>query len=237
MKIALIGYGKMGKEIERIALSRNHTISFIGDLNNKDFTADNLKDSDVAIEFTQPDAVIENIHKCFSANVPIVVGTTGWYTRFEEIKQKCIDEKQTLFYATNFSIGVNIFFEINKRLAKLMDNHSGYEVSMEEIHHIHKLDSPSGTGITLANGIIENLSRKKNWTESDRPTETELKIVVKREGEVPGTHIVHYESQIDSITLKHEAKNRIGFAAGAVKAAEWIQKKQGVYSMKDFLNL
>ena len=236
MKIALLGYGKMGKEIEKIALSKNHTISFIADLANKDYSFTELKNADVAIEFSQPDAVLSNIDKCFQANLPVVVGTTGWYNEFEKIQERCLSQNQTLFYATNFSVGVNIFFEVNKQLAKLMNPHAEYEVDMEEIHHIHKLDSPSGTGITLANGIIENLDRKTAWTENEHATADEVKINAKRMGEVPGTHTVNYSSSIDKITITHEAKNRIGFASGAVLASEWLVGKKGVFTMKHLLN-
>ena len=234
MKIALIGYGKMGKAIEGIAIERGHEIVEKVDV---DGNWDEVDTADAAIEFTMPKSAVGNIEKCFSLNVPIVVGTTGWYDEFERIKTKCLDEKQALFTATNFSIGVNVFFEINKKLAQLMNPHREYEVTMEETHHIHKLDSPSGTGITLANGILENLERKTAWTEAENTTPNQLKISAFREGEVPGTHKVKYESEIDTIEIIHEAKNRKGFALGAVLAAEWIADKKGVFGMKDLLNL
>lgn len=232
MKIALLGYGKMGKAIEKIAVERGHTISFKA---NGSFTAEEILGADVAIEFSIPEAAVSNIEKCFDVKVPVVVGTTGWYNEFNRIKERCISSNNALFYATNFSIGVNIFFEINKKLAQLMNPHEDYDVSMKEIHHVHKLDSPSGTGITLAEQIIEGLDRKTNWTENHSKNDNDLIIKAEREGEVPGTHIVKYESDIDQITIEHEAKGRTGFALGAVMAAEWIVGKHGVFTMKDML--
>lgn len=238
MKIALLGYGKMGKEIEQIALKRGHEIIAKVDVTNAaSFSMDDLKKADAAIEFSMPDSAVSNIYKCFEANVPVVVGTTGWLKQLEEVKKNCADKKQGLFYASNFSIGVNVFFEVNKHLAKIMNNYTEYNVSMEEIHHIHKLDSPSGTGLSLANQILENVKRKKTWVEGDPKNESELQIIAKREGEVPGTHIVRYDSDVDQIEIKHTAHNRKGFALGAVLAAEFMKGKQGIYGMSDLLKI
>jgi len=179
---------------------------------------------------------VDNIKKCFAVNVPVVVGTTGWYERFSEVCRLCELGGHSLFHATNFSVGVNIFFEVNKKLAKLMDTQADYEIEMTEIHHTQKLDSPSGTAITLAEGIVGELDRKSKWSEEAQGQDSIL-IHAKREGEVPGTHIIDYENEIDKIEIKHEAKGRIGFATGAVVAAEWLQDKHGVYTMKDLLKL
>lgn len=238
MQIALIGYGKMGKAIEEIALKAGHTIVSRIDFN--DDVLQGIKGADVAIEFTNPEAAKGNILKCFEAKVPVVVGTTGWYNDFNEIKQLAESTGNSLFYATNFSLGVNIFFELNKHLAKLMNPHEMYEPEMEEIHHLQKKDAPSGTAITLAEGLIANLYRKKTWVnredENNKSTiPFELKIISKREGEVPGTHTITYKSDIDEIIITHQAYNRMGFATGAVKAAEWIKNKIGVYTMADML--
>jgi 4-hydroxy-tetrahydrodipicolinate reductase len=235
MNIALFGYGKMGKEIEAIALQRNHTIVLkiteenINTINEKD-----LKKADVAIEFSTPDAVINNIKNCFNANLPIVVGTTGWYANFEEIEKICSQKNGSLFHATNFSLGVNLFFKLNSYLAELMNKYTDYDVSMEEIHHIHKLDKPSGTAITLANQIIDKLNRKKKWSIDEQSSET-LYIKDVREGEVPGTHIIKYKSNIDDIEIMHKAHNRKGFALGAVIATEFLQNKKGIYTMNDII--
>lgn len=233
MKIALIGYGKMGKEIEKIALIRNHTIVLkIDETNAQDIAK--LKVADVAIEFSTPHTVLRNIEKCFESQVPVVVGTTGWYNSFEEIKNKCQSQDAALFHATNFSVGVNLFFKVNSYLAELMNKYEEYEVSMEEIHHIHKLDKPSGTAITLANQVLAKLDRKNKWSIDEKDRET---IFIKdvREGEVPGTHIVKYNSGIDDIEIMHKAHNRQGFALGAVLAAEFIQGKRGIYTMDDII--
>ena len=235
MNIALFGYGKMGKEIEAIALQRNHTVVLkiteenINSINEKD-----LKKADVAIEFSTPDAVINNIKNCFNANLPIVVGTTGWYTNFEEIEKICSQKNGSLFHATNFSLGVNLFFKLNSYLAELMNKYTDYDVSMEEIHHIHKLDKPSGTAITLANQIIDKINRKKKWSIDEQSSET-LYIKDVREGEVPGTHIIKYKSNIDDVEIMHKAHNRKGFALGAVIAAEFLQNKKGIYTMNDII--
>lgn len=233
MKIALIGYGKMGKEIEQIALSRGHEIVFTSNhaITN---SSDQINSADVAIEFSQPDAAANNILACFDLGIPVVVGTTGWYNRLNEIKSEAESKGGTLLYATNFSIGVNILFHINEKLASIMNDVQEYEPSIQEIHHLQKLDKPSGTAITIAEGILQNLDRKKQWT-LDEPSVDDLHIDVLREPEVPGTHIIKYDSEVDFIEIKHEAKSRKGFALGAVKAAEWLQNKKGVFTMKDFL--
>lgn len=236
MNIALLGYGRMGKEIEQVALERGHSIV----LKTKDsnYMDDELAMADVAIEFTRPESAVENIYRCFDNDVPVVVGTTGWYDEFEAVRDQCIQQNQALFHATNFSLGVNIFFEVNRQLAKLMNPHNSYDVSVEEIHHVHKLDSPSGTAITITDGIVDELDRKSHWVEGKKPENSEgIEIIAKRENEVPGTHIVHYQSDIDHIEIKHEAHNRKGFALGSVLAAEWVQGRGGVFTMKDLLNL
>jgi 4-hydroxy-tetrahydrodipicolinate reductase len=235
MKIALLGYGKMGKEIEKIALERQHEIVLkVNRENSSTFTLDELKKADVAIEFSTPHSVISNIGKCFEADVPVVVGSTGWYDGFEEIKKRCITDNKGLFYATNFSLGVNLFFKVNKYLAELMNNYPEYEVSMEEIHHIHKLDKPSGTAITLAEQAIERIKRKTKWSITETTKET-LFIEDKREGEVPGTHIMKYHSAIDDIEIMHKAHSRKGFALGSVVAAEFMIGKKGIYNMDDLI--
>ena len=222
MKIALIGYGKMGKTIEQIALNRGHQIVSIVDINNpEEFQSANFKSADVAIEFTTPATAFDNYMKSFAAGVPVVSGTTGWLDRIGEIKEKCEKEGKTFFYASNFSIGVNIFFALNKYLAKIMNNFPSYNISMTETHHIHKLDAPSGTAITLAEGIIENVDRKDRWTLETAEQPTDLPIHAIREGEVPGIHEVTYESDVDYISIRHDAKSRAGFALGAVVAWVW----------------
>lgn len=237
MNIALIGYGKMGKEIEQIALSRGHKITLKVDADNaSSYTIAELQKADVAIEFSTPEAAITNIFKCFEAGIPVVVGTTGWLNKLEEVMDKCLTNNNTLFYASNYSIGVNLFFKLNSYLSKLMNNYSEYNVSMEEIHHVHKLDSPSGTAITLANQVIENLSVKNKWVNSETQNKNELGIVSKRLDEVPGTHTVTYSSDVDEINISHIAHNRKGFALGAVIAAEWVKDKKGVFGMDDLMN-
>jgi len=237
MKIALLGYGKMGHEVEKIAIENGHSIDVIFD-NENDWLekAGLLKECDVAIEFSMPAIAIENIHKCFEAGIPIVVGTTGWYDRFQEISDLCLSGNNTLFYASNFSIGVNIFFEINRRLASLLEAYPTYSPAMIEIHHTQKLDAPSGTAITLANSIIAANSRYSKLTETN-PKPGEIPVQSIREGNVAGTHSITWSSDIDQITILHETKGRRGLAAGAVMAAEWVQNKHGVFTMKDILNL
>ena len=237
MNIALIGYGKMGKEIEQIAISRGHSIVLKVDIANaSSYSIDELKKADVAIEFSTPESVISNIDKCFEANVPVVVGTTGWLKHLDEVKQKCTDKNQTLFYTSNYSIGVNLFFKVNEYLAKLMNAYTTYSISMEEVHHVHKLDSPSGTAISLANQIIENNDLKQKWVNQSTDNKNELEIISKRIDEVPGTHTVTYSSEVDEISMTHTAHSRKGFALGAVIAAEWSKGKKGIFGMNDLLN-
>ena len=232
MKIALLGYGKMGKVIERIALERGHEIVLKKDESN---TFDGLSIADVAIDFSVPSAAVDNISNCFHANVPVVSGTTGWLEHFDEMVALCNEKQGGFISSSNFSLGVNIFFELNEYLAKIMSQFDSYKVTMEEIHHTQKLDAPSGTAISLAKGVIEN-SNYANWT-MDQAKNNEIHIEAKRIGDVPGTHSVTYNSIVDSIELKHTAHNREGFALGAVIAAEWLAGKKGIYSMKDVLNL
>jgi len=237
MKIAILGYGKMGQEIERIAILRKHEVALIID-SIEDWEKDGgrLGEADVAIEFSQPDAVLDNIYHCFEANVPVVVGTTGWYEDMEQVRKDCLDREQTIFYSTNFSIGVNLFFELNRNLAALMSKWVDYEISIEETHHIHKQDAPSGTAIVLANDIIRNSERKEKWVKEMSENPEELGIQSFRTENVPGTHRVKYESEVDSIEIIHTAKNRRGFAIGALLAAEWLPGKKGIYEMKDLLS-
>lgn len=232
MKIALLGYGRMGKAIEKIAIERGHDIVIRKDVEPVDI---DLSVADAAIDFSHPSAAFDNIKDCIDSKVPVVSGTTGWLDRFDEITAYCKDQDGAFIYASNYSIGVNLFFNLNAYLAKMMEQIKGYDVSMEEIHHIHKLDAPSGTAITLADDIIEN-SEKKKWN-IESPKSDDLFINVKREGEVPGTHQISYSSAIDSIEIKHTAFNRTGFALGAVVAAEWLQHKKGIFNMKDVLGL
>ena len=238
MKIALIGYGKMGKEIESIARERGHEIVTIIDINNiQDFDSSDFLSADVAIEFTRPETAVGNFLKCFERNIPVVAGTTGWLQQMNEIKAACENEGKTFFYASNYSIGVNVFFAVNKYLSRIMNQFPSYDVRMEEVHHIHKLDSPSGTGITLAEGVLANIDRKTRWEESDKPVSDDvLAIHSMREGEVPGIHSVIYESEADIISIKHDAKSRKGFALGAVMAAEFTKGKKGFLTMNDIFN-
>lgn len=234
MRIGLIGYGKMGKEIEQIALQRGHIISFKA-TSKTPLTQELLQEADVAIEFTTPHTVLTNIEKCFDANLPLVVGTTGWYDNFESIKTKCAQGGQSLFYATNFSVGVNLFWKLTEQFAKLMNSYPEYEACMQEIHHVHKLDKPSGTAITTAEKLMANQSQKDKWTLESKHGKSELFIDVIRTDEVPGTHTVYYKSAIDEISLTHLAYNRKGFALGSVLAAEFLKGKRGVYTMSDML--
>ena len=237
MKIALIGYGKMGKEIEQIALQRGHEIVSIIDENNiSEFDSTTFKSANVAIEFTTPDTAMANFRKCFASSVPVVAGTTGWLEHLPEVKDYCDAKGQTFFYASNYSLGVNVFFAVNKYLAKIMNQFPDYSVKMEEIHHIHKLDAPSGTAITLAEGIIDNLDAKTNWHLETESNPKDIAIHCIREGEVPGIHEVFYESNADIISIKHDAKNRKGFALGAVLAAEFVNGKKGFLGMNDMLD-
>lgn len=238
MKIALIGYGKMGKEIEKIAQSRNHEVIYKFDVNNiNELTAENLIKADVAIEFTKPESAYQNFQKCFDAGIPVVSGTTGWLDKMDDIQKLCKAGKTSFFYASNFSIGVNIFFKLNQYLAKIMNQYSDYNVDIEEIHHTQKLDAPSGTAISLAEDLIENIERKTTWKNAENVNENEISILSKREGNVTGTHYINYHSEIDDITINHVAHNRKGFALGAVLAAEFIKNKTGYFTMNDLLKL
>ncbi len=232
MKIALLGYGKMGKTIEKIAIERGHNIVLTVD---KDDKAYDLSKADVAIDFSIPSAAVNNLTNCFNANVPVVSGTTGWLEHYEQMVLLCKEKKGGFIYASNYSLGVNLFFELNKKLASMMKPLEGYNISMEEIHHTEKLDAPSGTAITLAEGIIEN-SSKNNW-QLDTGDKNTIPIIAKRIDKVPGTHTVTYSSLVDDIEIKHTAHNRNGFALGAVVAAEWLKDKTGVFGMKDVLGL
>ena len=241
MNIALIGYGKMGKEIEAIALSRGHHITSRVDskltIENADFS-----DCDVAIEFSKPDMAMKHIDFCLDNEIPVVVGTTGWNHQLDLVTNKVNSTNGSLLHASNFSVGVNIFFELNKRLAQLMDHQREYQLSMTEIHHTQKLDAPSGTAISLANDIISETDYEawkcmENNDGKPSSASPEFDIIAKRIPEVPGTHIIEYQSDIDIIEIKHEAKNRKGFALGAVLAAEWLHGKKGIFTMKDVLNL
>ena len=232
MKIALLGYGKMGKVIEKIAKERGHEIIL---RKTSATTYEGLENADVAIDFSIPDAAVPNISACLNAGIPIICGTTGWLEHYEEIVLLCNKKNGAFLYGSNFSLGVNLFFELNAHLAKMMAKFSTYKVSMEEIHHTQKLDAPSGTAITLAKGIIEN-SNYTSWT-LDKAKPGEIHIDAKRRENVPGTHSVFYNSEVDLIEIKHVAHNREGFAIGSVIAAEWIIGKKGIFSMKDVLEL
>jgi len=228
----------MGHAIEEIAKERGHAIVSVIDIDNqKDFDSPQFLSADVAIEFSQPKSAYDNYLKCFERNIPVVAGTTGWLTRMDEIKTLCVKGNHTFFYASNYSIGMNIFFAVNKYLAKIMNNFPSYNVSIEEVHHIHKLDSPSGTAITLAEHILENIDRKKQWKEGSAGTSEDLLIRAKREGEVPGIHEIIYESEADTIRIEHSAKSRKGLALGAVVAAEFTKGKKGFLSMNNMLDL
>ena len=238
MNLALIGYGKMGKTVGRIARERGHSIVSVIDVDNPDdFFSDAFRSADAAIEFTTPETAVGNYLKCFAAGVPVVSGTTGWLSRFDEVRRLCLEGKHTFFYASNFSIGVNIFFALNKYLAKLMDKFPEYDVTLTEIHHIHKKDAPSGTAITLAEGVVEHIGRKTQWQPAGAGSLTAADLPVRsvREAEVAGTHEIAYESGADFIRIVHEAKNREGFALGAVLAAEFAAGKQGCLGMEDML--
>lgn len=238
MRIALIGYGKMGKEIEKIALDRGHQIVLKIDITNpEDLTLGNLQRADVAIEFTTPSLAVNNYHLCFEAGIPVVSGTTGWLDRQAEVYENCQKLDGTFFYASNYSLGVNIFFSLNKKLAALMAPHSDYQVAMTEIHHTQKLDAPSGTAITLAQGIMENIPAKTNWVNQPAKDSAELEIISERIDEVPGTHTIKYESEGDYIEITHCAKNRKGLAFGALLAAEFSEGKKGILTMNDLLNI
>ena len=238
MKIALIGYGKMGKSIEEIALSKGHEIVLKIDASNtSDFTKENIQKADVAIEFTGPDTAFENISKCIQWAVPVVCGSTGWLEHFEKAKKLCEENKGCLLYASNFSIGVNLFFEINKQVAALMEPYENYDVTMTETHHTEKKDAPSGTAISLAEQILAQIGRKKKWVNDSSSEASDLIIRSERIDPAPGTHTVSYESAIDSIEITHTAHTRKGFAGGALLAAEFANQKIGIFTMKDVLGL
>ena len=233
MKIALLGYGRMGKTIEQIALQRGHEIVLKVDENTKSF---DIKVADIAIDFSIPSVAFNNITNCLNNNIPVISGTTGWLDNYKDAVQLCEQKNGGFIYASNFSLGVNIFFELNEYLAKMMSNLSQYNISMEEIHHTKKLDAPSGTAITIAEGIIKH-TVKQNWTLDVTNSHSEIPINVKRIGDVPVTHSVEYKSEVDAIDIKHTAFTRDGFALGAVFAAEWLFGKKGVFKMKDVLGL
>ncbi|MDH3711666.1 MAG: 4-hydroxy-tetrahydrodipicolinate reductase [Cyclobacteriaceae bacterium] len=238
MNIGLIGYGKMGKEIERLSIARGHRVSGRIDYDNPHELADwSPQQVDVAIEFTAPDRAYDNIKTCIDRGIKVVSGTTGWTHKMDEIQAYCKSQKGTFFYASNFSLGVNITFKVNQFLAKLINRHDDFSVSMEETHHTEKKDAPSGTAITLAEGVLRNIDKLDAWVLGNNTLENQLPIYSKREGMVPGIHAVQYRSAHDRITLSHEALDRTGFALGAVLVAEWIQNHQGVLSMDDFLEL
>lgn len=237
MKIALLGYGKMGREIEKMALEQKHEIVLIIDIHNtNELTTDNLKQADVAIDFSIPQSAYANIMTCFNANIPVISGTTGWMDKFQELLDYCLKNNKTFFYASNYSIGVNVMFSINKQLAQFMNKFPEYKISIEETHHIHKLDAPSGTAITLAEGIINEVERVNEWKLSSGEIPCTIAINSIRENEITGIHCVKYDSSNDSIEIKHTAKNRKGLALGALLAAEFIKDKTGYYTMNDLMN-
>lgn len=238
MKIALIGYGKMGKAIEEIAVQRGHEVIMrIGTANRAEITKEHLRNADAAIEFTRPEAAKENVLDCLSAGVPVICGTTGWNDGLAAAKLKAVEHDTAFLWASNFSVGVNIFFEVNKLLASLMNTQSDYEITIEETHHTQKKDAPSGTAITLAEQILDNIERKKNWAKEETNAPDEFPIIAHRKDDIPGTHKITYHSPIDDIEIIHTAHNRQGFALGAVLAAEFIAGKQGIFEMKDVLGI
>lgn len=228
----------MGKEIEKIAVSRGHQIKLIIDINNPhDLTVENLQKCDVAIEFTIPDSAVKNYNICFEAGIPVVSGTTGWLDKKDEVYNKCNETNGTFFYGSNFSLGVNLFFELNRKLAELMANRTEYSVEITEVHHVQKLDAPSGTAISLAEDILDKLPGKTSWVNDKTPAENELNIKSERRGEVPGIHTIKYESEVDCIEIIHNSKSRKGLAFGAVLAAEYCIGHKGILKMKDLLNI
>lgn len=238
MRIALIGYGKMGKTIESIAVERGHTVDLKIDIDSmSDFTKDNLLQCDAAIEFTGPHSAKENITRCLESGIPVVSGSTGWLQDWAKVEKVCKEKNGSFLYASNFSVGVNIFFEINKKLAQLMNGHGDYSIMMEEIHHTQKKDAPSGTAITLAEQIMEEMPDRKKWVNNETSDPQELAIISKREDPAPGTHRIKYASSVDDIEIIHTAHNRLGFALGAVLAAEYIYNKKGIFNMKDILGI
>jgi 4-hydroxy-tetrahydrodipicolinate reductase len=238
MRIAIIGYGKIGRVVEEAALLRNHEIGLIVDLQNlADLTPATLKNNDVAIEFSTPASAFNNISACFDAGIPVVSGTTGWLEKMEEVRKRCELEHRALVYSSNFSLGVNIFFHLNKKLAEIMNQFENYDVSIQEIHHIMKKEAPSGTAIRLAEDIVSHLDRKTRWTMDPAPGKESIPVKAIRADQIFGIHEICYESENDKLTLKHSAGNRKGFAAGAVLAAEFIQGRSGFYTMQDLLQL
>ena len=238
MKIALIGYGKMGKAIESIALNKGHEIVLKIDIqNNQDLTEAAIQKADVAIEFTGPHSAFENVKKCIAWGVPVVSGSTGWLDQWAVIKNLCEEKNGTLIYSSNYSIGVNLFFELNKQLAQLMQPYNSYDVSMTEVHHTEKKDAPSGTAISLAEQILAQIGRKNKWVNAASENSNELVIQSERIDPAPGTHMVKYSSEVDDIEIIHTAHTRIGFASGAVLAAEFAFEKKGIFTMKDVLGL
>ena len=235
MKVAIIGYGRMGQEVEKVLKQRQHEV--IQKINSSDYDPAQLREADVAIEFTQPEAAFQNLVNCFKAKLPVVTGTTGWLQHYNEAAQLCQNYQSAFLYASNFSLGVNLFFELNKRLAGLMAPYDQYQLGIEEIHHTKKLDKPSGTAVSLAEQIEEENPNKKGWTLDEITGADQIPVTARREHDVPGTHIVSYRSDIDDIEIKHTAHNRQGFALGAVLAAEFVADKEGVFTMKDVLNL
>ena len=233
MNILLVGYGKMGRTIERIAVERGHQIAGRIDIDNKG-DLDKVR-ADVAIEFSHPDAAYENVRKCVERSIPVVCGTTGWLDRKAEIEKLTTDRNSTFFYASNYSLGVNLFFKLNEQLARMMNKFNAYDVSIDEVHHVEKKDAPSGTAITLAEGILRHLDRKKKWVKGTDVKREEIGIESFRIDDVPGTHVIKYASSIDDIEIKHTAHTREGFALGAVMVAEWIRDRKGVLNMDDFL--
>lgn len=238
MNIALVGYGRMGKEIEQIALERGHSIKLKIDQNNRsNITSEDYKDIDVAIEFSIPESAYDNINDCLDNNIPVVSGTTGWLDKLDIIKERCSSENKTFFYASNYSLGVNLFFQLNKQLAQIMRKFNDYNVRLEETHHTKKLDAPSGTAITLAEGIIESYDNFNDWKDGKESSENKVAIESFRVGDVSGNHKVIYESNFDKIEIEHDAKSRKGFALGAVLAAEFIKDKTGFLTMNDLLKI
>ena len=238
MNIAILGYGKMGREIEKTAIERNHNVVLIIDIDNQaDLNQKNLSNIDVAIDFSIPDSAYSNIIKCFEYNTPVVSGTTGWLDKFEEIISICRDKNQAFFYAANYSLGINIFMQLNKYLAGIMNRFSDYEITMEETHHTQKLDAPSGTAIKLANDIIHVVNRKSKWELNKASDDNSIKITSVRKDNVMGIHKITFNSPMDIIEMQHSAKSRKGFAAGAILAAEFIKDKKGYYTINDLLQI
>lgn len=238
MKIALVGYGKMGMAIEEIAVKKGHEIVLKITIDNtEDMTIANLQKADVAIEFTGPESAFNNVNMCIDAGVPVVCGSTGWLEKWKEIQDLCLEKNGAFIYASNYSIGVNLFFEVNKYLSKLMSAYDEYDVKLEEIHHTQKKDAPSGTAITLAEQVLQNITTKKHWVNKQSDNKQDLEILSERIDPAPGTHKVKYTSAIDDIEIIHTAHNRMGFAGGALKAAEFLKDKKGIYTMKDVLGL